>query len=269
MPVNDMVKKGWLHPYDKIEELSEQVVDYWNWKSLDFSILDKKLLPCLTRKSEAYNQYNASYALTWYQMACNIAGRKRPKSYDRITLNSLYDKMHTYTFIDGGINKFLRELKNIGVIFFVLPHLNKTYIDGAAFFSDENPVIVYTGRYKRIDNFWFTVAHEIAHIMNHINDKIPFIVDRFTDGDRNKMEDEANALAAEKLRHKEVSEFLEPYQVYLSSAKIEECAALFNVHPAIIIGKLAHDGKISYAHQRLYNENVLELINDEYIIIGK
>ena len=266
MPVNDMVRKGWLHSCDNIDELSEQVIEFWNLKSLDFTYLDNHLLPCLTRKSEAYNQYNASYALTWYQMARNIAGRKRPKDYDKVKLVSLYDEMHTFTFIDGGINKFLRELKNAGVIFFVLPHLNKTYIDGAAFFSDENPVIVYTGRYKRIDNFWFTVAHEIAHILKHINEKTPFILDRFKDGDRNKMEDEANGLAAEKLRHKEVSEFLEPYLDYLSIVRIEECAEKFKIHPAIIIGKLAHDGKISYANQRLYNENVLELISIDYLI---
>lgn len=269
MPVNDMVRKGWLHSCDNIDELSEQVIEFWNLKSLDFTYLDKNLLPCLTRKSEAYNQYNASYALTWYQMACNIAGRKRPKNYDKVKLVSLYDEMHTFTFIDGGINKFLRELKNAGVIFFVLPHLNKTYIDGAAFFSDENPVIVYTGRYKRIDNFWFTVAHEIAHILKHINEKTPFILDRFKDGDRNKMEDEANGLAAEKLRHKEISEFLEPYLDYLTTGKIEECAEKLIIHPAIIIGKLAHDGKISYANQRLFNENVLEVINEEYIFVSK
>jgi HTH-type transcriptional regulator/antitoxin HigA len=50
-------------------------------------------------------------------------------------------------------------LNNAGVVFFVLPHLQKTYLDGAAFFVDHTPVIVYTGRYKRIDIFWFTVAH--------------------------------------------------------------------------------------------------------------
>lgn len=269
MPVSDMVKKGWLSPYSSSDELQEQVLDFWGLKSLDFSILDEQLLPCLTRKSEAYNQYNASYALTWYQMACKVARRKKPNIYDRDKLLRLYDRMHSFTIMVGGINKFLRDLRNAGVIFFVLPHLSKTYIDGAAFFSDENPVIVYTGRFKRIDNFWFTVAHEIAHILKHINTKTPFILDSFGDGESNKMEDMANSMAAEKLKHREIVEFLEPYLDYLTTTRIEECAETLSIHPAIIIGKLAHDGKISYANQRLYNEDVISLITNEFVAITK
>ncbi|OFY68540.1 MAG: hypothetical protein A2V64_04955 [Bacteroidetes bacterium RBG_13_43_22] len=266
MPVNDMIRKGWFQDYNNIDELSDQVMSFWGMKSLDFSRLDNHLLPCLTRKSEAYNQFNASYALTWYQMACTVASSKRTKAYDQVKLIQLYNDLHSYTVTDAGIEKFLRELKNAGVIFFVLPHLNKTYLDGAAFFSDENPVIVYTARYKRIDNFWFTVAHEIAHILKHIDDKTPFILDNFSSAERNKMENEANAMAGERLRHKEIYEYLEPYLDYLTTARIEECSKKYGVHPAIIIGKLAHDGKISYKNQRLYNENVLKLINNEFVI---
>jgi len=265
MPVNDMIKKRWLLPYAAIDELKEQVMDFWGMKSLDFSHHDSNLLPCLTRKSEAYNQYNASYALTWYRKAYLVAEAKRPRPYDQQKLKSLYEELHSFTVRDGGINKFLKELKEAGVIFFVLPHLNKTYLDGAAFFSGGNPVIVYTGRYRRIDNFWFTIAHEIAHIIKHINDKTPFILDNFSNKERNRIEDEANELAARMLKHNEITEFLEPYLEYLSTIRIEECSARLEIHPAIIIGKLAHDGKVSYANQKLYNENVMEFISKEYV----
>lgn len=265
MPVNDMIKKEWLLPYESIDELKEQVLDFWGMKSLDFSHHDTNLLPCLTRKSEAYNQYNASYALTWYRKAYLVAGAKRPRPYDQQKLKSLYEELHSFTVRYGGINKFLKELKEAGVIFFVLPHLSKTYLDGAAFFCDSNPVIVYTGRYKRIDNFWFTIAHEIAHIIKHINDKTPFILDNFSNKERNLIEDEANELAGRMLKHNEIAEFLEPYLDYLSIARIEECSDRLEIHPSIIIGKLAHDGKVSYANQKLYNENVMENISKEYI----
>lgn len=264
MPVNDMVKKGWLRPYRNIEELSMQVTDFWGMKKLDFSELDKHLLPCLTRKSEAYNRFNASYAVTWYQMARNVAASNKTKSYNKDKLKDLFDQIYTYTLMDNGINRFLAELKNAGVLFFVLPHLSKTYIDGAAFFSETNPVIVYTARYKRIDNFWFTLAHEIAHVLNHLNRENQFIIDDFSSKERDKIEDEANALAGEKLRHGEVYAYLEPYLDYLTTAKVEECAAAYDVHPAIIIGKLAHENNKFFRIQRIYNEDVLERIDAEY-----
>lgn len=263
MPVSDMIKKGWLPSYSSVNELMKNVMAFWDFKTLDFKCIEEQV-PYLTKKSGAFNQFNASYALTWYQMARKVAAKFKVNPYNRQKLVKLFDIIHTYSVMKDGINQFIRELAEAGVIFFVLPHLQKTYLDGAAFFFEDNPVIVYTARYKRIDNFWFTVAHEIAHILKHLNKKNPFILDNLKDGERNDMEDEANNLAAEKLKHAEILEYLNPYQNYLTTTKVEECAAEYGVHPSIIIGKLAHDDIISYRNQALYNENVLEFIDSNY-----
>jgi HTH-type transcriptional regulator / antitoxin HigA len=266
MPVNDMIKKGWLPTYKSIKELEQHVLAFWNWKKLDFSVLDEQL-PCLTKKSEAYNQFNASYALTWYQMARNVGKERKADTYNKQKLTKLYDNLHEYTVEPDGINKFLSDLYACGVIFFIIPHLLKTYLDGAAFLLDKTPVIVYTARFKRIDNFWFTVAHEIAHVLKHLSKETPFVLDDLKDGDRNQMEDEANQLASEKLKHSEIVDYLNPYLKYLSASKVEECAAEYGIHPSIIVGKLAHDDIISYRNQALYNENVLGLINEKYKVM--
>jgi HTH-type transcriptional regulator/antitoxin HigA len=268
MPIKDMLLKGWLNPFHSAKELKQQVLQFWNWKELDFSILDKEYLPCLTRKSEAYNQFNASYAITWYRKATIEASKIQVKPYEKRQLENLYQKIHTYTVKEDGVNLFIQDLANVGVKFFVLPHLQKTYLDGAAFFLEDNPVIVYTARYKRIDNFWFTVAHEIAHILLHLNKELTFVLDNLRDGELNSLEHEANELAANKLKHEEILGYLNPYLGYLTTSKVEECAANYNIHPAIIIGKLAHDKSISYANQSLYNDNVLQIIEAKYQING-
>ena len=109
------------------------------------------------------------------------------------------------------------------------------------FISGKNPVIVYTGRYHRIDNLWFTVAHEIAHILKHLNDKTPFILDDLKNGTIDKLEREANEIASNHLKYSEINSFLEPYIGYLTTASVEECAEKYKIHPAIIVGKLAHE----------------------------
>jgi HTH-type transcriptional regulator/antitoxin HigA len=266
MPIKDMLAKGWLKAFNNAENLKKQVLQYWDWEDLDFDILDKNYLPYLTQKSEAFNQFNASYAITWYRKAQIEASRMKAVPYKRQKLEKLYDNLHSYTSSNKGINDFIKALADVGVIFFVLPHLQKTSLDGAAFFSGKNPVVVYTGRYKRIDNFWFTVAHEIAHILLHLNDNNKFVLDNLRDGEPNKMEKEANELAAEKLKHDEILNYLEPHLKYLTSSKVEECAEELYVHPAIIIGKLAHEKQISYSNQTLYNQNVLEIIMKQYLI---
>jgi HTH-type transcriptional regulator/antitoxin HigA len=264
MPIRDMVKKGRLKPFANIEEMKAEVLKFWNWETLDFAILDRQNIPCYTRKSTAYQQFNASYALTWYQMAKKIAGNIPRKPYNKPALIELYDRIHRFTIEQDGIGRFLDELERCGVIFFVLPHLQKTYLDGAAFLSGDNPVIVYTGRYKRIDNFWFTIAHEISHVLKHLDQNSPFILDDLKDGEQNKLEDEANELAAEKLMHNEIAAFLNPYLNYLTVNRVEECASRYEVHPSVVIGKLAFDKDLSYKNLYLFNENVLVLIPERF-----
>lgn len=264
MPVRDMVKKGWISFFNNTEELIAETLHFWGWEDLDFTNLDRQSIPCYTRKSTAYQQFNAAYALTWYRMARKVAEARPRKTYDKAALTALFEELHQYTTGQAGISHFLDTLEQCGVIFFVLPHLQKTYLDGAAFLSGENPVIVYTGRYKRIDNFWFTVAHEIAHVLKHLDENSPFILDDLKDGERNEIEDEANTLAAEKLMHHEIAEFLNPYLNYLTTGRVEECAAKYHVHPSIIIGKLAFDQKLSYRNIYLYNEDVLRMIPEKY-----
>jgi HTH-type transcriptional regulator/antitoxin HigA len=264
MPVRDMMKKGWLAPTRDLKVLVSEVKAYWTIPDLNFQFLEESVLP-LCNKSEAYNQFNASYAATWFQMAKKYSESINVPAYNKQALETLYKNMYSFTTKENGISLFLNDLQTCGVKFFVLPHLEKTYLDGAAFLHNGNRVVVYTARYKRIDNFWFTVAHEIAHVLKHLNDKTPFVLDNFGDKTIDKQEEEANTLASKYLKHPEILEFLEPYINYLTVGKIEECSRALNIHPAIIIGALAFNEKISFRNQSLFNENVLEIIPEQFI----
>lgn len=265
MPIRDMVKKGWLPPSNSVEDLVAGVCDFWETNKLDFTELEQSQL-CLTRKSEAFNQFNASYASTWYKKAKKESAKITLGPYNKAKLTKLLEDLHIYTENEEGIAAFLAELNQIGIKMILLPHLEKTYLDGAAFFDGINPVVVYTGRYKRIDNFWFTIAHELAHVLLHINEDTPFVLDNLNDGDRNEMETEANELAARWLKHEELQRATEPYLHRLTQAKVESIAEELQIHPSIIIGKLAHDQKISARHIHFYNkQSVLELIPSQYM----
>ena len=266
MPILDMIKKGWIKKPTTLKELEKVVLEFWNIQKLNFEMIDKNIVSCLTRKSDAFNQYNASYAATWYQMARKVASKYKAVPYDKKALRQLFDNLHHYTYIDNGIEQFIKELNKTGVIFFVLPHLNKTYLDGAAFMFNKNPVVVYTGRYKRIDNFWFTIAHEIAHVLEHLNNERIFVLDNLREVEENDIEKEATDMASQKLKHIEITQFLNPYMHYLTTSKVEECAAKYEVHPSIIVGQLAYDKSIGFRHIHIYNENVLGLIPDQYQI---
>lgn len=265
MPVRDMINKGWLPNFSDFNALYQAVLSFWGGSDIDFTELDRRTAPLLAHKSESFNQYNAAYAYTWYHKAMQTAGKYKVAPYNAEALTDLYNHLNEYTILDNGYNLFIQKLNEAGVIFFVLPHLQKTYLDGAAFFSGENPVIVYTARYKRIDNFWFTVAHEICHILKHLDTPDTFFIDNFNDEERNDLEKEANQQASAQLKHNEIFAYLTPNLNYLTHKAITDCSQHVGVHPAVIIGKLAHEKKISYANQNLFNENVLERIDAQFL----
>ncbi len=262
MPLRDMIKKGWLKESANIAELETQVKDFWSINTLDLSFIEMSMP--LYKRSGAYNQFNASYAATWFQMAKKISMQYNIPAYNKRALRELSNSLSSFTFVENGIELFLERLNDCGVKFFILPHLEKTYLDGAAFLLEGQPVVVYTARYKRIDNFWFTVAHEIAHILKHLIEKNDFLLDNLSKQDSGKQEVEANEFAATQLKHNEILEYLEPYYKYLSSSKIMECASKLNIHPAIVVGALAYNDTISYRNISLFNENVLTLIPKKF-----
>ena len=139
------------------------------------------------------------------------------------------------------------------------------FLDGAAFMDNENPVIVYTGRYKRLDNFWFTLAHEIAHVLLHLKEDLCFMDDDSHQND--ELEVEANALAQKQLKHDEIVKYFSDHTGYMTQSRLNLAAATLGVNRSIIIGSLAHDGKVNYNQIINTNKtNPLELISECYIV---
>ncbi len=264
MPLRDMVKKGWLNEAKSIDSLTKQVKEFWDTDKLDFSFLETQFFP-FYKPSDSLNPFEVRYAATWFQMAKKISREFDVPLYDKRLLERLYLRLREYSNLKNGIGLFLKELNACGVKFFVLPHLEKTFIDGAAFLHDNVPVLAYTGRIRRIDDFWFTIAHEIAHILHHLDENTPFIIDRFDEKSTENKEKEANIMATTLLKHQDILTCLEPHFNYLTLPKIQECAAKTDVHPAIIIGALTVNNKISTRNQRLFNDNVLNMIPESYL----
>jgi HTH-type transcriptional regulator/antitoxin HigA len=266
MPVNDMIKKGWL-PKGAFPNLKKAVMAFWGMETLDFTFLSETYQPFYSRKSEAYNQYNANYALTWFQKAQSEAAKFEVSAYDKDKLETLLINIADYTVMADGINQFINELTACGVIFFILPHLEKTYLDGAAFYAKNNPVVVYTGRHKRVDNYWFTIAHEIAHVLLHLNADRTFILDNLDEDNTDEVENEANALAAKYLKHAEIMRYMGKLHANAIPMMIEMCAQQLKIGKSIVAGKMLYEKKLHGSKLRLYSGDVISEFDTKYLIL--
>lgn len=263
MPIREMYKKHWLRFNKNSDDFKKQILKFWNVDNLNFDLIMNQFA-FNTRKSEAYTNFNQWHLMCWMQMAYKSSSKFKTAEYNKDLLVDLYEHINEYTIKDTGISDFISSLNNAGVKFIILSHLQKTYLDGAAFFENKNPVIVYTARYKRIDNFWFTIAHEIAHILLHLKNNKDYFVDIINTKYSEETEKEANALASEKLHHREILEYFRTNMNYISKSKIIECSEKYKIHPSIIAGTLAYNKKISYSITQSFNKNVLSLIPDKY-----
>ena len=69
----------------------------------------------------------------------------------------------------GSPSRAIDFLKTKGIVVEIEPSLPSTRLDGATLFTDTHVIIGLTIRHDRLDNFWFTLLHEIAHAALHRN----------------------------------------------------------------------------------------------------
>ena len=134
-------------------------------------------------------------------------------------------------------HKRVREaLAEQGIILVVLDHLPGTFLDGAAICrGDGAPIIALTLRHNRIDNFWFTLLHEYAHVACHLSGDLSIILDDLDVNSSDGLEAEADEFARNALippalwkRHASPD---------MSMEDVETLAKAASVHEAIVAGR--------------------------------
>jgi HTH-type transcriptional regulator/antitoxin HigA len=106
------------------------------------------------------------------------------------------------------------------------------------------PVVALTLRYDRIDNFWFSLLHELAHVGQHFNGAAEAFVDDFSLRDapsrqEDPKENEADEWAEEALisRDQWATSGLTARPSY---SGIIAFSQRVGVHPAIVAGRVRH-----------------------------
>jgi len=137
----------------------------------------------------------------------------------------------------NGPKLAVEALASEGIAFVFLPHLPGTYLDGAAMYrSDGVPLIALTLRRDRIDNFWFTLLHELAHVKFHLKHDTPYFVDDLEVGSTLDLEQEADDMAGKALIPDDLWATFES-GAYASYQQLYDFAERAEVHPAIVAGR--------------------------------
>lgn len=135
-------------------------------------------------------------------------------------------------------------LSECGVSLVVIPHFPKTFVSGATFtIHKDRPVIMMSNRGSWADIFWFSLFHEIGHIVLH-GKKETFLESEKVET-RSSQEVEADEFAQKQLIP------LSEYRNFVKSRSFSEdsiarFARAVGVHPGIVTGRLQHDKKLTH-----------------------
>lgn len=201
-PFNDMFKRNYFDFYDsrltlsKAKEIAEELLNQFFG---EFFAGDQ--IYC----KQAVNNDIDQNALTAWQ--CRIFNRLKnvslPPFKNEILTQDFINSVARLSYYDRGSSLVKEHLNKVGIHVVHEKHLPKTYLDGAAFMlPNGHPVIALTLRYNRLDNFWFTLLHELAHIKKHLNNSGQSFFDNIEDqvkGSLDQKEREANRIAEESL----------------------------------------------------------------------
>lgn len=205
-----------------------------------------------------YGQMQASFRLSreeqsdvgaisaWLRMGEQIAEKQEGVKFNRAKFIKVLNEIRKLTALapEQFKPKLTQYFKSAGVVFVVIEAIPKAHVSGVArWLNPHRPLIQLSLDCKNNDKFWFTLFHEAAHVILHGKEKKSVFLDDLTkNGIESKQEQEANDWARN---------FLIPdcYSAQLNNlhtkAAVKKFATLLGIHPAIVVGRIQHDGIIN------------------------
>lgn len=141
-------------------------------------------------------------------------------------------------------------LLDCGVVLVGLPALQNANLNGATKkFSNGSALLLLTDRNKASDIFWFSLFHEIGHILE--ND---FSSDEGNSETYLRSEEEADQFAKDFLiRPEDYQDFVEKGN--FDKTDIIRFAEEIDIHPSVVLGRLQNEGILGFDRFRELKEN--------------
>ncbi len=207
------------------------------------------------------SEKNIINSRAWIQTAMNISRNIETDSYNAEKLKGYLPEIRGMTVKKP--EEFLPRMREIfaecGIAFVLLPHLKNSGVNGAVkWVTEDRVVLAMNNRGLDADKFWFSLFHEIKHVLQQ-KIKTIFVsstLEEMIDINK-KLEMEADKFATNYLISPADYKRLSPSR-YTSDEDIIEFAKTIGIHPGIVAGRLQHEGIIA--------QNRCSKLKEKYVI---
>ena len=256
-----MRSRGYFEGYD-IYDRPTLLENFFSGQSINPTTLFRR------SKFRTNNNANHYILVAWANRVLKKAESiKASNAYVDGTVNLVYMRnIATYSSDEKeGVKKAISQLLNSGIKVIIEPALEGIKLDGAAIFEDKDyPIIGLTLRYDRLDNFWFTLMHELAHIAKHYNLEDTFFYDDFEVKEDllSYIELETDAMASEALVDN-AKWLVSAARIAPSPITVSSLAQELSIHPVIIAGKARFEtGKWGYMAKMIKSYTVRDMFKE-------
>jgi len=244
-PYVAMAKHGWVErarePVKKVEELQR----FFGVASLRQV---PKAVAAAFRRSDKVNA-SAEALAAWLRQGEREAEEVSTGTFDAQGLRQRLPELRGMTLQDPeSFEPRLRKLlAEVGVALVIVPHLPRTGANGATRWLRGKAVLQMSLRYRWEDIFWFSLFHELGHVVLHPRGEVFVERDRSPGGQR---EQEANRFATDQLipRSAYATFIAKGRRGRISVAAVRHFALEQGIAPSIVVGRLHHDRLVPFSH---------------------
>ena len=237
LPYKEMVHMGWL---EDVTAWTERVVCLRKFFEVaQLSLLQEKLLPVIACRKLSDTEKSDLALLSWAQKAKLEARQIETGSLKVEGIKKALPSLRKMTIMrpEEFCPELVRILAAKGVALVFLPHMKGSFLHGATFKDGRKIVVGMTVRGKDADKFWFSLFHELGHIiLGHVGR---------AEGLTEAEEQDADAFARDALVPKE------SYEAFVSEGEFSKASVChfadsIGIDVGILVGRLQKDGYLAY-----------------------
>jgi HTH-type transcriptional regulator/antitoxin HigA len=243
-PYKDMSKKGWVPVVTDSVERVQALLRFFGVASLRH--IQPFTETATWRRSKAGTISSCALA-AWLRQGELQAQQIETAPFDAAGLMELLPTLRSFTREIPEVfqHPLVKTFSQRGVALVFVPELPKTGAHGATRWIGAKAVVQLSLRLRWADIFWFTLFHELAHILKHGRKELFIELDK---NQEDEQEREADAFATKYLIPELAYKAFVSGKTVFSAVAVTAFADEIGIHPGVVVGRLQHDKKIPPSH---------------------
>ena len=237
-PYSEMAKFGWVA---ETKDIKEQVIRLRKYfEVVELSLLGNEQITRIACRRLGITEKSDLALMAWAQEAKLQARDIQTEPINMKGLTAAVPELRRMTVQEPEefCPKIKKYLADCGIALVFLPHLRGSFLQGASFIDGRKIVVGLTARGKDADKFWFSLFHELAHIiLGHVGQP---------NGTSDEDEKAADKWSGDTLIASDDFERFRREKDY-SERSVIRFAGEQGIAPGIVVGRMQTEGMIRYS----------------------